>query len=274
MTTVSLRGGAFVDAKGRSSRTLMLAPAEASAEWQAKQSHAVDEYRVTQEQGEVTEEVAQLYRLFRVYLLAALGNVQAPLVLDVGCGMSRRVPPYAEGLPGYVGLDPLDASPERDYPFVCGRLEDLADQGHCRGQFDLFVFCTSLDHIENLDAAATAVRTLARPGARAVFWVGLHDTSLVASTVGAAVFRRAVGARPSFVSYAMLAGYALLRAPRTLWRLAQRERRLATGQPLDDLHFSYFTRATLPAALGKFGVVEEVLAIPGSTSVFARCIVE
>jgi hypothetical protein len=52
-------------------------------------------------------------------------------------------------------------------------------------------------------------------------------------------------------------------------RLAARQRRLSANTPLDDLHFHYFTAATLPAALSHFGSVLDVTRLPGSNSVFA-----
>jgi hypothetical protein len=167
----------------------------------------------------------------------------------------------------YAGLDPLDTNVEsRKYPFIHGRLEELP--GKLRETFDAFVFSTSLDHFEDVRRAAADVRTLASKDAVAIFWVGLHDAQYVAELMGSDLFGRHFHDGRAGT---LAAGTAqlLARIPLMAGRLAARQRRLSANTPLDDLHFHYFTAATLPAALSHFGSVLDVTRLPGSNSVFA-----
>jgi hypothetical protein len=135
--------------------------------------------------------------------------------------------------------------------------------------FDMFLFCTSLDHIEDLDACAAAVKSVAAAGATCVFWVGLHDPDIVAAPEGGFVFRNLIRLHP-LVSLIAYFGYGILRFPGLVWRMAWRKRDLREGRRLDNLHFWYFTRNTISDVFKKFGETEEILLIPHSNHIFVR----
>ena len=273
MPTHSVTQRGFVGDGGQTATFLRLASGHHAEEWQRKQQNSESQYH--EQLSGLPERLQLIYQLFDHYIAAALWHAPGPRVLDVGCGISPAFPPYAGSLERlhatgrmiYTGLDPLDANVEtRKYPFIHGRLEDLP--GRLRERFDVFVFSTSLDHFEDVGRAAADVRKLASSGAIAIFWVGLHDSQYVAELMGSDLFGRYF---QSGSSGRLLSGtlQLLCRIPVMAWRLAVRQRRLASKAPLDELHFHYFTAETLPEALAQFGTVTDVTRLPGSNSVFA-----
>jgi SAM-dependent methyltransferase len=252
---------------------IRLVPVGQTEEWQRKQHNSESQYH--EQLTDLPERLQLIYRLFDHYIAAALWRAPGPRILDVGCGISPSFPPYATTLERlhaagrviYAGLDPLDANVEsRKYPFIHGRLEELP--GRLRETFDAFVFSTSLDHFEDVRRAAADVRRLASKDAVAIFWVGLHDPQYVAELMGSDLFGRYFhdGRTGTLASGA---AQLMARIPVMAGRLASRQRRLSAKAPLDDLHFHYFTAATLPAALAHFGTVLDLTRLPGSNSVFA-----
>jgi SAM-dependent methyltransferase len=269
----SITRDGFVDESGRIVPFLRLAPGGETEEWQRKQQNSESQYH--EQLTDLPERLQLIYRLFDHYIAAALWRAPGSRVLDVGCGISPAFPPYAgtlerlhaAGRVVYAGLDPIEANVEaRSYPFIHGRLEDLP--GKLRDRFDAFVFSTSLDHFEDVGRAGAEVRKVASPGAIAIFWVGLHDPQYVAELMGSDLFGRYLH---DAGSTRLLRGalQLLARIPVMAGRLAARQRRLDRHEPLDELHFHYFTGATLADALARFGTVLDVTRLPGSNSVFA-----
>jgi SAM-dependent methyltransferase len=274
----SVTSDGFRDEAGRMHRFVRLGCHGGSAEWSQKQRSAEQEY--CDQLQAVPALVDSLYRLFDRYLVSAIALGPGPRVLDVGCGIHPEFPPYATSLASlcragravYVGLDPIEQNVEtRRYPFICGRLEDvpaaLADR------FDVFVFSTSLDHFEAIEPVARAVRSLASPGALCVFWNGFHDAHYVAEMAAAQLFARTRD-RPTFgrILLALCKLGAVL--PLMAARLTARERRLRRGEPLDDIHFHYFTSDNIRPILGQFGELTDLTHVPGSNSAFATVVVD
>lgn len=160
-------------------------------EEKARSSH----YRVQDHaRGEtIHEESESLCTLFRGYIASAIISKfcdKSIKILDLGCGISRTVPRYIGNLAQrftYVGLDPIDIHREREYLFILGTVEALPL--HLATEFDLFVFATSLDHLENIPRVAGAIRQIAGRNALGIFLVGLHDTRLIAEKAGREDYR-------------------------------------------------------------------------------------
>ncbi|MGH9906934.1 MAG: class I SAM-dependent methyltransferase, partial [Pyrinomonadaceae bacterium] len=131
--------------------------------WQQKQQESLEEYFA--EEKAAPESTRVLYDLFAGYIARAIHGRTSLRILDVGCGVRNDYPPYAAFLAPnrqndghlYVGLDPIPHNVAgRNYPFICGKLEDLP--AVIDEKFDVFLFSTSLDHVENIETAASAVR--------------------------------------------------------------------------------------------------------------------
>ena len=245
-------------------------PVQAGDEWRQVNDASIDEYLAHHGAEQYPDVVKTHMALFAGFVAKHLLAVGGRTVLDVGCGVGTQYPLYVRDLAGainYIGLDPIKINLERDYPFVCGRLEDLAKQGLSRPA-DVVLFATSLDHFENVQTALALAGRLAGTG-RVLLWVGLHDSPAVSSVVGAKVFARLCEiTRSPVLRLAGLLAYALLHGSRLFFRLNQRERTLARGGRLDKFHFHYFVRDTLLQILGQSGAVEELVVLPGSNSCF------
>lgn len=195
----------------------------------------------------------------------------ADTLVDVGCGIGRDLPPYVRNLADavtYVGLDPLDENPERAYPFICGRLEDLGARP-LDEKFGLALFATSLDHFEDARNALSLAARIA-DGGRAVILCGVHDSPLTARKDVSTRIEQICRIHRSFLSRttAFLA-FGLLTLPRLALALARREARLRAGRPLDTLHVSYFTEESLRALLNGAGTVHEFVSCPGTNGILA-----
>ena len=268
-----LADASFRLANGTTSRRLTLDGPAADPEWAAKQAEALPHYESDIDRPPAAVEA--LYREFENYIARFLYGRRDLAVLDVGCGIGATLPPYA-GLfaPGrstvenvYVGLDPFAGAAVRAYPFVQGRLEDLP--GAIEPAFDVFLFATSLDHIRSLDDTAAAVRKLARPGAHAIFWVGLRDSALLGRTLGATHLQPLFADLEPIAFLGRWLKLALYDLPRHYAYFYRQNRRLRHGRPLDRLHFHYFTSGTVDRALRPFGEVIDRFAPPGSADLFA-----
>lgn len=195
----------------------------------------------------------------------------AETVIDLGCGIGRDLPPYMRNLAGamtYVGLDPLDENPARAYPFICGRLEDLAVRPLDK-KFGLALFATSLDHFEDARNALTLAGRIT-DGGRAVILCGVHDSPLTARKDVSSRIEQICRTHRSFLprTIAFLA-FGLLTLPRLALALARREARLRAGRPLDALHVHYFTEESLRALLTGAGTVHEFVSCPGTNGILA-----
>jgi SAM-dependent methyltransferase len=266
----------FIDESGAPRRSIILGENTAANDWTAKQQNSMSEYLhalVT-----VAPENTTLYRLFDQYVATQLQGRQGLRILDIGCGLRNELPEYVRSVVGdqsqtqtnhiYVGLDPIAHHvSERDYLFVCGRIEDFPAYTHER--FDAFLFATSLDHFEDIERVAVAIRQLATPRACCLVWVGLHDRAAVAEQIGAR-------SSPRIFSGIFLVSWA--RSVAAIFidylRLLRRQRRLRRARALDSLHFHYFTEASITSVLSNFGKISDTLRIPGTNSLFATVRIE
>lgn len=243
---------------------------DAGDAWRKVNDASIDEYMEHHAAEQYPEMVKTHMALFSGFIARHLMAVGGRTVLDVGCGIGSQHPLYVRDLANaieYVGLDPIQLNLVREYPFICGRLEDLARQGLSRPA-DVVVFATSLDHFESAVTALQLGRALAGNG-RILLWIGLHDSPAVASIVGAKVFARICDMTSSAVlRFLGLIAYCASRAPKLLLQLRRREALLATGGRLDKFHFHYFLREPLRELLAANGTVEEFLMVPGSNSCF------
>jgi|GEM_PF-3201052 len=269
--TITLTDGSFfVD--GQACSSLVLDDA-GDAEWRERQHLSLDSYKVFHEALEMDPTERDVYRMFGAYINSAAFRTgkERPLVLDVGCGIFPKPSPAIEQVDArcqYVGLDPLPRNLERAYPYVCGRLEDLAALPGFAPRFDVFVFGTSLDHLESLESAAAAVRKLAAPGALLVCWNGLQEPDKVVTGNGVAVFKKLVGYESRVAAMAAFAGYGVLRLPRLLGRMKVRRAEIR-DERVTDHHYRWFTAANSERYLSTFGEVLDVITLPNTDHGFA-----
>jgi len=274
-----IAGFAYVGG-GETYRTLKIQGDEdGSAVWVKKQNLALDEYIEVHVKETGSAQTLSLYKLFGVYIGNALHEPhekKPPNILDVGCGIGRRLPPYMRMLHhdiNYIGLDAFEMHLDRDYSFICSRLETLMKVPAFKNKFDILLFGTSLDHFEDIGQVAAAVQYLAVPGAKVIFWIGLHDIDLTASEEGANQFRR-VFRNDSYPDILLRClGFIFWSFPRVTFALLRNRFRLKRKQKIDDFHFHYFTERDLPGVLAKFGEITDITSVPGGGSVFVTCCV-
>lgn len=261
----------FMDGRGVKTSFLDLSKlSSASADWEHMQQESLQEY--VHHAESTPSDVDVLYSLFGGYIARMIYGRMGLRILDVGCGVRHDIPPYAAFLGAhgdqnmYIGLDPIPHNVEgRNYNFICGRLEDIPRV--LESKFNVFLFSTSLDHFEKLEDVAAAISLLSTENAVCIAWVGVHDANVVAEQTGALRFRRLFDSlKPlSFFNQAMRLAASL---PRTYVALAKRAARLRRGEPLDNLHFHYFTRDGLLESMKLFGRPRDMMQIPGTNSVF------
>ncbi len=183
-----LKDGAFISGGGKT-KTIHLNAERHSQSWLEKQNASVEEYKVTHTKEGIDTRTKCFYRLFSAYIndfvYSTYGDV-AINILDVGCGTFTGLPPYIKenDKQTYIGLDPEDINPIRDYLFIRGRIEDLHMHLHEDVKFNIFLFSTSLDHIENIEECAKSIYEVAEQPSYCIFFLGLHDVEIVAEHVG------------------------------------------------------------------------------------------
>ncbi|TLS69041.1 class I SAM-dependent methyltransferase [Mariprofundus erugo] len=242
------------------------------AEWRQVTEKSLDEYieyHDLQGYDELTRVVMQHFQniAFKYMHLSAGDDAR---VLDVGCGVGRTLPLYARDIAGhslYVGLDPIHVNVERDYHFLCAKAEDLARLTFA-APFNLVLFATSLDHVRDVRVALDAVKTVLADGGYMVFWLGLHDSSLVAETAGSQVLKKIFSCQGLLRRSLHLLKWLVTGLPALLLRCAARERSLRKRMPLDPFHFHYFLDDDIDRLLSGHGEIVERLRIPGTNSLF------
>lgn len=260
----AMRNG-FVLNDRRTATTIVIPAKEEDDEWRKITEAPLDEYEVHHNDG-CPEDIASIMQLFSCFISKHLNGT----VLDIGCGIGTKPPPYARNMKNltYVGLDPIEGALERDYPFVCSRVEDLMPE-FPPAFFNGFIFSTSLDHIRNIKLAASTVKQLATNEAYAVFWIGLHDPELVALQAGSGVFKRIFSPMRLLRGWVKALAWALFYFPRLFFALKSREQHIRKSLPLDQNHFHFFTLASARSAVEQnFGQIVEEIQLPASNSIF------
>lgn len=254
-----------------------------------KQDNSLDEYLDTHVQESLTPEIRYLSTCFRMFInfhlpihpvdactsspaakSYPLQSIDAKLtLLDVGCGISKRTPLYIRDIASqdravYVGLDPFEVSKERDYIFINGTFEGL--HKFLQHKFDCLIFSTSLDHFPDLEAVNQEIHRVLKPNGIAIFWVGVHDPSIVAEQSICDSF-----VRPPILSISKvlqrIAKFPLLMI-RTHVAMKRRNNKLSSRIPLDDLHFHYFTESSLKDFMETVGTVVECHHVKNTNSFF------
>ncbi len=227
-----------------------------SPDWQAKQNASVERYS-----DESYNSNSAVPRLFGGFISVTLNKEDC--VLDIGCGPSPKLPLYVDelGLKNYLGLEPLAAQVDREYPCIAGAIAEKMPVKD--GSLDAAIFATSQDHIADIDAAMAETRRVVRRGGRIYMWIGLYDPEMLArartfeATVKGGALRRMLAALTPVE-------YWLLRR-----RMADRAARLSSGRPIDNAHERWYTRPLLTQSLTRWGLKpDRSLLVPGTSSIF------
>lgn len=233
-----------------------------SETWRRQQADSVDRY--VDESYETDGTLGELFGGF----IATTVNRDG-LVLDIGCGLHPILPHYVKnlGLNQFLGIEPLPVVVERDFVCLTGVAAEKIPL--ISGCANAAIFSTSLDHIEDANAAISEVLRVLKPGASLYFWLGVHDPHILAEakTFGV-VHTHSRGLRKLARIVFAPAEHCYL-----AWQMWKRRRDLVTGKPLDHAHVRYHTLATIDSELESYGLkVIRRVTVPGSASVFVEAI--
>lgn len=92
-------------------------------------------------------------------------------ILDIGCGVITR-PEYMHEKAEWYGIDPLGADIKRDFHFTLGKAEQLPYEDE---YFDMVVYATSLNHLENPSVSVSEAYRVLKAGGRVALWGGFVD---------------------------------------------------------------------------------------------------
>lgn len=267
-----LKDGIFIG-DDRETKTIHINTEQQSQSWLEKQNASVEEYKIAHTREGISTRSKCLYRLFGAYIndfvYSTYGDV-AINILDVGCGTFTELPPYIKGneKQTYIGLDPEGTNPERDYLFVQGMIEDLHMHLHDDVKFNIFLFSTSLDHIEDIEECANSIRKVAEQPSYCIFFLGLHDVEIVAEQWGGGIFKRIYrDMEIGKVTIRLIKG-TLISMPLSFRSAYIRNKKLIEKSPLDDKHFHYFTLNNIYDYMNIFGDIVDSIIIPGSNAMF------
>jgi SAM-dependent methyltransferase len=232
---------------------------DGSADWARRQEESVERYT-----DEHYEEDPRAARMYGNFIATGLPDRKA-VVLDIGAGLSAELPHYVEelGLERYVALEPLTEPVERSYPCLVGALAEripLKDDS-----VDAVLFGTSLDHIENEDTAIEEVRRVLKPHGKLFFWQGLYEPEMVAREKS---FERVFFEKHPLKRIARIVGapieYAVLAR-----RIVKRRRQLKSGEPIDSMHFRWYTRDRMKDSIARWGLTAaRALEPPGVACIY------
>lgn len=262
----------FIDKHEITKSYIVLSSEHHSEEWNSKQDAAIGEY--VQELEQSDPQIDDCYKLLQDFIVSNIYGKQGLNILDVGCGINNNFPSYVSILENdhyinnnvYIGLDPLNYNVKnRKYPFVCGRIEDLADS--LDAKFDVFILASCLDHFENIDSVVDSVKKLAKPNALCLVWIGLHDTPIIAEQIGAQKFPSLYKSLHLFSFIQALISFNL-DCIRNYFYFKKREKKLQKSIALDPFHFHYFTQSTIKEHLVKFGKIIDSRRVLGTNGFF------
>lgn len=267
-----LEDGFFVSNDGKA-RVINTITEFSSNLWLEKQKTSVEEYKITHTESGIDFKTKDIYKLFNAWInnFIFLTYGDSPInVLDVGCGIWKDIPPYIKETKKsitFVGLDPEIINPPREFLFINGMIEDLHKYLHETVKFDVFLFSTSLDHIENIEYCADSLRKVAAQPSYCIFFLGLHDVKFVAEKKGADIF--------GYVCQDSEIGKMFVRSVKCAIQcmlyfkiMIMRNKKMRKKIPLDNKHFHYFTLENVCDYMNNFGEIVDRLIIPGSNVIF------
>jgi SAM-dependent methyltransferase len=260
----------FLDERGGSYRRIATGRKIEGSEWDLKQEKALGEYEETHNKGNYEDLTVSLFKFFKLYISYYCHQSKSPpRVLDIGCGIYRNIPPYIAELSEkitYVGLDPIITDYARDYLFINAKLEECAGLiGN--DAFNVFVFCTSLDHFESIENVSSVVKSLSKKNSYILFFVGLHDTKYVAPDIGAKAYAR-IFSNMNAGHFALHWARTMVSLPVTYSLMMMRNRKLKRDVPLDEFHFHYFTEDRIRRIAASFGDLIDITFVPHTNALF------
>lgn len=239
---------------------------------QEKQMNSLDDYLETHVKENHHPLMKKIMSDFQSFIaLHILSNKSDCIVLDVGCGISKKHPLYFNRLTQnssivYIGLDPFEENQsKRDYLFINGIFEGLSNS--LSTKFDYLIFSTCLDHFEDLDKVKQEIKKVITPNCIVFFWIGVHNTETVAK------YRLSYVLFENFKIYNLvhLITKPLLTPFLILYYFIKsllKKYKMYKKIPLDNLHFHYFTKKSAEDYLKEIGEIIDVKPVRLTNSIF------
>jgi SAM-dependent methyltransferase len=227
-------------------------------DWETQQLQSIERYQDNSYEADGT-----IGELFGGFIAVTLDRTK--LVLDIGCGLHPLLPHYVKelSLPNFCGIEPLEVDVDRGFRCLTGvQAENIPLE---TGSAGAAIFATSLDHIEDANAAIKEVtRVVDGP---LYFWLGVHDPEFLAeSKTFGVVMNHRKGLR-KLLSFVL----APLEYCYVHWQMHKRRRDLANGTPLDSAHVRYHTMAKVDKEFAGYGLkITRRVVVPGSASAFVE----
>ena len=157
-----------------------------SEDWEIKQKNSIEEYNLTHDNN-YPEYINYIFRIYgwviNSTILRKISNNNQINVLDVGCGISKKIPPYFNcnnNQVNYIGLDPININSNRDFLFINSVIEKI-DELIPPNSIDIFCFSTSLDHIQDLNILVEKLKIVANKNAKVVMVQSVRDSNIYAN---------------------------------------------------------------------------------------------
>jgi SAM-dependent methyltransferase len=226
-----------------------------SADWVERQHGGAERYA-----DETYEEDSTVGHLFGNFIATGLPDRTAA-VLDVGCGLFPDLPHYVAqlGLTRYLAMEPLTERVDRSYVCLVGAMAEYMPLKS--GSIDALILGTSLDHIEDADAAVVEMKRVLAPNGKLFIWQGLTDADILATSSTLHRLRRGLTAVP----------LVWAQAAATWLRMRKRRRQFANGDPIDDIHYRWYSPETLRRDLARWNLsIGREIVVPGTNSMFVE----
>lgn len=231
-----------------------------SEEWDTKQKNSLEEYKLTHDNN-YPEYINYIFGIYgwviNSTILRKLVNRNQINVLDIGCGISKKIPPYFNcnnNQVNYIGLDPININSNRDYLFINSVVEKI-DELIPPNSIDIFCFSTSLDHIQDLNILVEKLKIVANKNAKVVMIQSVRDSNIYANKL--MYYHLDLMNDTSFTGFKNKLKYYnrirlfILNLFRVRKKIEFLEKKMQNSQNLDDLHFHFFTIETLRKFLTK-----------------------
>ena len=225
-----------------------------SEDWEIKQKNSIEEYNLTHDNN-YPEYINYIFRIYgwviNSTILSKISNNNQINVLDVGCGISKKIPPYFNcnnNQVNYIGLDPININSNRDFLFINSVIEKI-DELIPPNSIDIFCFSTSLDHIQDLNILVEKLKIVANKNAKVVMVQSVRDSNIYANKL--MYYHLDSMNNISFTGFKNKLKYInrvklfILNLFKERKKIEVLEKKIKSSQSLDDLHFHFFTRETL-----------------------------